>query len=64
LAKSVNLGEAAELQIRMDAVNVFNHPEPATPEMDINDANFGLMTGANAKSANRRQFQASVRLSF
>ena len=64
LAKSVRLSETKSLQFRVDATNVFNHPEPATPLTNINATNFGLITGATAKSDLRRQFQAQLRLSF
>jgi hypothetical protein len=43
---------------------VLNHPEPATPVLDINSANFGVITGANAKSTLHRQFQAQLRFNF
>jgi len=52
------------LQFRLDATDVLNHPEPATPVLDINTPNFGLITGTNAKSTLHRQFQASLRLTF
>jgi hypothetical protein len=48
----------------MDLSNVFNHPEPANPELSINNNNFGLITGAAAKSTQHRQFQAQLRLNF
>jgi hypothetical protein len=64
LTKSVKLAESKMLQFRLDATNVLNHPEPATPVLDINTANFGLITGTNAKSTLHRQFQASLRLTF
>jgi hypothetical protein len=64
LAKTVKVNESKSLQIRMDATNVFNHPEPSTPNLDINNANFGLITGANAKTTLRRQFQGQIRLNF
>jgi hypothetical protein len=64
LSKSVKLTEAKSLQFRLDATDVFNHPEPATPVLDINATNFGLITGATAKSGLHRQFQASLRFSF
>jgi len=48
----------------MDATNVFNHPEPANPILAITNASFGQITGANAKSTLRRQFQAQLRLTF
>jgi hypothetical protein len=64
LAKTVKVNESKSVQIRMDATNVLNHPEPATPSLDINNANFGLITGANAKTNLRRQFQAQLRFNF
>jgi hypothetical protein len=64
IAKQVRISESKTIQFRIDATNVFNHPEPATPIMDISNANFGLITGVNAKSALRRQFQAQLRLNF
>jgi len=64
LMKSVKLRESTRLEFRFDASNVFNHPEPANPVLDINSANFGLITGVNAKSTLHRQLQAQLRLSF
>jgi VCBS repeat-containing protein len=62
--KSIKLAESKTLQFRLDATDVFNHAEPATPVLDINTANFGLITGTNAKSTLHRQFQASLRFMF
>jgi hypothetical protein len=64
VAKQIRVSETKTLQFRVDATNVFNHPEPATPVLDISNANFGLITGVNAKSALRRQFQAQMRFNF
>jgi len=64
MSKSIKLTETKSLQFRLDATDVLNHPEPATPIVDINAANFGLITGTNAKSALHRQFQASLRFNF
>jgi hypothetical protein len=71
LAKSIKLTESKTLQFRMDAQNVFNHPEPATAttgtsllNLDINNANFGLITGPLAKTNAHREFQAQLRLNF
>jgi hypothetical protein len=64
LAKSVSISEGKTLQFRLDATNVFNHPEPANPLLNINAANFGLITGGSAKSDLRRQFQAQLRFTF
>jgi hypothetical protein len=71
LSKAIKLTESKSLQFRMDAQNVLNHPEPQTAvtgtsllNLDINNANFGLMTGPLAKTNANRQFQAQLRLNF
>jgi len=64
LSKSFNLSENKKMQFRMDATNVFNHPEPATPTLAITSPSFGQITGVNAKSTLHRQFQAQVRVTF
>ena len=67
MGKSFKLTESKNLQFRVDARNVFNHPEPnpAALILNMNDANFGLFTGTNAKSETSfRELQASLRLNF
>src|SRR5207302_10713226 len=64
LQKAVKLTESKTLEFRVDASDILNHPEPATPTLSINSANFGLITGAAAKSTLHRQFQAQLRLKF
>jgi hypothetical protein len=68
LGKSFRITETKNLQFRMDARNVFNHPEPNTAAgsliMDINNVNFGRIIGANAKVASSRELQAQLRFSF
>jgi hypothetical protein len=78
LGKSIKITESKSLQIRMDAQNVLNHPEPqlcaltacATStggsllNLDINNPNFGLFTGPQAKTLGHREFQAQLRLNF
>lgn len=64
IAKQIRISETKAVRFRVDATNVFNHPEPATPIMDISNPNFGLITGVNAKSTLRRQFQAQLRFDF
>jgi hypothetical protein len=64
LSKTIRISETRNVQFRLDALDVFNHAEPATPILDINNANFGLITGPNAKSTLHRQFQAQVRFNF
>ena len=64
MRKLITVSESKSVEFRIDASNVFNHPEPANPTLDINNVNFGMITGANAKSTLRRQFQAQLRLNF
>jgi hypothetical protein len=68
ISKSIKVAESKTLQFRIDALNVLNHPEPSTATTnfisDINNANFGLITGVNAKTTLHRQFQAQLRFMF
>jgi hypothetical protein len=68
LSKSIRISETKNLEIRMDATNIFNHPEPSAPSLDINNANFGLIVGTGgtptAKNNQRREFQGQIRLNF
>jgi hypothetical protein len=62
LSKAFQISESKSVQIRFDATNVFNHPIPNNPTLDINNSNpFGHI---QEKSAARRQFQAQVRFAF
>jgi Carboxypeptidase regulatory-like domain len=65
LSKNIRISESKSVQIRMDATNVLNHPNPLpiAPAISINSASgdFGYLT--NGKSGTR-QFQAQVRLNF
>jgi hypothetical protein len=68
ISKSIKFTEAKTLQVRLDATNVLNHPEPAAPSLNLTGAaasNFGLIgtTGA-AKTNLKRQLQAQLRLNF
>ncbi len=67
MRKQFRVAESKSLEFRVDASNIFNHPEPANPILDINNTNFGQITATNiatAKSSLHRQFQAQLRLSF
>jgi hypothetical protein len=68
LGKSVKVSESMNVQFRLDARNVFNHPEPNTAGnsliMDINNASFGRIIGTNAKVPSSRELQAQLRFSF
>jgi hypothetical protein len=64
LTKLIRLTESKSLQFRLDGSNILNHPEPGTPNLNINNANFGVITGNAAKNAQHRQFQAQMRFNF
>jgi hypothetical protein len=67
LSKSFRLSESKQVQIRFDATNLLNHPNPfttgnnATPEMSINDLDFGNIAG---KGDQHRSFQGQLRITF
>ena len=49
MGKSFKIRESKSLQFRVDATNVLNHPEPNSPNLNINDANFGVINGASPR---------------
>jgi hypothetical protein len=64
ISKAIKLTESKNLQFRLDATNVLNHPEPNAPILNITGnaaTNFGLING---KSNLRRQLQAQLRFNF
>jgi Carboxypeptidase regulatory-like domain/TonB dependent receptor len=46
LAKSTKITESKELQLRLEAFNVFNHAQFFNPDGEINSNTFGLVTSA------------------
>ena len=60
LIKRVRLTETKELEFRMDAVNVLNHPIFDNPETNINSLSFGRIT----KAFGNRRFNIGARLNF
>jgi hypothetical protein len=62
IGKTFRISETKSVQVRLDATNILNHPNPATPNMNLNSANpFGFIED---KMDSRRQFQGMLRLSF
>jgi hypothetical protein len=61
VSKEFRISESKRVQLRVDARNVLNHPEPNNPNLAITGANFGIIT---AKSALHRELQAQLRFSF
>src|SRR5678815_4405651 len=61
LQKAFRLTESKSLQVRFDATNIMNHPQPANPTLDINsDTPFGRIT----TKTGGRAFQGQLRLTF
>jgi hypothetical protein len=59
--KRFKIAESKAFQIRMDATNIFNHPQPANPTLDINSSTpFGNITTKTGV----RTFQGMMRLEF
>jgi hypothetical protein len=50
LQKSIRIAESKRLTFRVDATNLFNHPTPANPNLNINSGTFGQIT---SKTGNR-----------
>lgn len=62
MSKTFQLTESQSLQVRLDAENILNHPEPSSPTLDINGTNpLGYISG---KGNQHRQLKAQLRLSF
>jgi hypothetical protein len=60
LGKTFRITESKSLQLRVDAQNVLNHPQPGNPSLSIEAANFGSI----ASKTGGRVMQAQLRLSF
>jgi hypothetical protein len=60
LVKRMSLGEGKNLELRVSAVNVLNHPQFANPVLGLQAANFGRITNATGN----RQFTFNARFSF
>jgi hypothetical protein len=59
--KRVRITETKEFELRVDAINVLNHPNFGNPTTSINSTGFGRITLPNSGN---RQFTFNVRLSF
>ena len=60
LIKRVRLTESKELEFRVDAVNVLNHPIFGNPDTNINSLSFGRITTATGN----RRFNIGAQLNF
>jgi hypothetical protein len=61
LSKRFQITESKRLQLRVDAINILNHPQPAAPSLSL----AGMDAFGNiATKTGSRSFQAQVRLDF
>jgi hypothetical protein len=61
LGKQFQITETKQIQIRFDATNVLNHPQPNNPQYSINNSAFGTIA---SKGNQTRQFQGQLRFTF
>jgi hypothetical protein len=61
LVKRVRIDEKKSFILRLDAVNVLNHPNWGNPTANMNSANFGLV---GLPTMGNRQFTFNLRLEF
>jgi hypothetical protein len=77
VAKSIRISESKDIQFRMDASNVLNHPTPNTPQLSLApsattnalNTSFGQILNATGFSTigaktGYRKVQAQLRFSF
>jgi hypothetical protein len=61
LGKTFKISESKNVQVRFDAQNILNHPQPAAPSLSITDANY---FGRIATKTGNRLFQGQLRFNF
>jgi hypothetical protein len=61
LLKRIKLAESKEFELRMDAINVLNHPIFDNPNLNINSTDFGRITQATFPD---RTFVLNARVNF
>jgi hypothetical protein len=67
LGKTFQITESKSLQVRFDAQNILNHPQPGNPSLNINAADaFGnsIPFGQITTKTGTRLLQGQLRLSF
>jgi hypothetical protein len=60
LQKKIRLAESRSLAIRIDTRNIFNHPTPGSPNLNINSGTFGQI----ATKTGNRTLAGQIRLEF
>jgi hypothetical protein len=66
LSKTFRITESKSIQIRVDATNVLNHPQPANPNLAVpGTSDFGAVTTKGGlNNGTPRMFQGQLRFSF
>jgi Carboxypeptidase regulatory-like domain len=69
LAKTTPITESLSVEFRVEAFNVFNHPEFASPDININSGTFGQITSTDLGTGlntlhTERILQLAARVSF
>jgi len=68
IQKSFQLSESKSLSLRVDATNILNHPQLATPNFAVGGTAFGQIASKGGAIAGgppvQRNFQGQVRLTF
>ena len=64
LLKRVKIAESKDFELRVDAINVLNHPQFANPNVNIDSTTFGRITATSAGNAGNRTFVVNARFSF
>jgi hypothetical protein len=67
LAKNIALADKVRLQLRVDAFDIFNHPNLGQPGNVVGSPTFGRITSTRfptGESGSSRQIQVAARLSF
>jgi len=65
LGKTFRMSESKSIQVRFDALNVLNHPQPTNPNLNIDPGIFGLAPfGQIASKTGGRTLQGQMRFSF
>jgi len=62
LQKNIPITERVNTEFRAEAFNIFNTPQFSNPDGNLNDQNFGLISGLQYNSV--RQIQLALRFTF
>jgi hypothetical protein len=67
LGKTFRISESKSLQVRFDALNVLNHPQPGNPNLNLDLSGFPLASvpfGQISGKTGTRTMQGQLRFSF